>query len=110
MLIMTKPILLQKLHLKKQFEKSRKKSVNYADRLFLHYTHEKRFQPVGRHIHHVYDNVFKNTPDMDLELIVGSRNRRDAKNELIQKRPKRSRLQCKQISKKYRKMRGELIS
>ena len=90
--------------------KIQKKSVDYANRLFLHYTHEKRFQRVGRNTHHVYENIFKNTPSMDLKLIVGSRNRRDAKNELIQKRPKRSLLQCKQISKKYKKMRGELIS
>ncbi|CAF1379646.1 unnamed protein product [Adineta steineri] len=56
------------------------------------------------------DNVFKNTPAMDLKLIVGNRNRRDAKNELIRKRPKRSLLQCKQIQNKYKKMLGKLLS
>ena len=84
--------------------------INYADRLFLHYTHEKRFQPVRRNIHHVYEDVFKNTPAMDLKLIVGSRNRRNTQNELIRKRPKRSLVQCKQIKKKYKKILGNLVS
>ncbi|CAF1340395.1 unnamed protein product [Adineta steineri] len=55
-------------------------------------------------MHRVYQNVFKNTPAMDLRLIVGNRNRRNAKNELIRKRPKRSLLQCKQMQNKYKKM------
>ncbi|CAF1524992.1 unnamed protein product, partial [Adineta steineri] len=91
-------------------EKIQKKPINYADRLFLHYKHEKRFQPVKRNIHQIYQNVFKNTPAMDLRIIVGNRNRRDAKNELIRKRPKRSLLQCKQIRTKYQKLLGKLLS
>ncbi|CAF1540598.1 unnamed protein product [Adineta steineri] len=78
-------------------EKIQKKPISYADRLFLHYTHEKRFEPFKRNMHRVYQNVFKNTPAMDLKLIVDNRNRRKAKNELIRKRPKRSLLQCKQM-------------
>ncbi|CAF4114805.1 unnamed protein product, partial [Adineta steineri] len=84
--------------------KIQKKPINYADRLFLHYTHEKRFESFKRNMHRVYQNVFKNTPAMDLRLIVGNRNRRNAKNELIRKRPKRSLLQCKQMQNKYKKM------
>ncbi|CAF1379607.1 unnamed protein product [Adineta steineri] len=91
-------------------EKIQKKPVNYVDRLFLHYTHEKRFKPFKRNMHRVYQNVFKNTPAMDLRLIVGNRNRRNAKNELIRKRPKRSLLQCKKIQNKYKKMLGKLSS
>ncbi|CAF1398943.1 unnamed protein product, partial [Adineta steineri] len=90
--------------------KIQKKPMNYADRLFLHYKHEKRFRPFKRNMHRVYQNVFKNTPAMDLRLIVGNRNRRNAKNELIRKRPKRSLLQCKQIQNKYKKMLGKLLS
>ncbi|CAF4377043.1 unnamed protein product [Adineta steineri] len=90
--------------------KVQKKPISYADRLFLHYTHEKRFEPFKRNMHRVYQNVFKNTPAIDLRLIVGNRNRRDAKNELIRKRPKRSLLQCKQIQNKYKKMLGKLLS
>ncbi|CAF1487920.1 unnamed protein product, partial [Adineta steineri] len=85
-------------------EKIQKKPINNAERLFLHYKHEKRFRPFKRNMHKVYQNVFKNTSAMDLRLIVGNRNRRDAKNELIRKRPKRSLLQCKQMQNKYKKM------
>ena len=38
-----------------------------------------------RNIHQVYDNVFKNTPGMDIKLIVGNRNRSDANEELYEK-------------------------
>ena len=38
-------------------------------------------------MHQVYEDIFKNTPAMDVKIIVGNRNRRDAKNELIRKRP-----------------------
>jgi hypothetical protein len=41
-------------------------------------------------MHRVYEDVFKNTPAMYAKLIFGNRNRRDAKNELIRKRPKKS--------------------
>jgi hypothetical protein len=44
-------------------------------------------------MHQVYDGTFENTPAMYAKLIVGTRNRRDAKNELIRKRPKRTLLQ-----------------
>ena len=91
-------------------KKIQKKPINFADRLFLHYTHEKRFQPFKRSMHQVYENVFKHTPAMDLKLVVGNRNRRDAKHELIRKRPKRSLLQCKQIRNKYEKLLGKLLS
>ncbi|CAF4038986.1 unnamed protein product [Adineta steineri] len=74
------------------------------DRLFIHYTHEKRFRSFKRDMHQVYDNVFKNTPAMNTKLIVGNRNRRDALNELIRKRPKRSLLQNILIKNKYSKL------
>ena len=45
---------------------------------------------------------------MDLKLIVGNRNRRDAKNEFIRKRPNQSLLQSKEIRNKYKKMLGKL--
>ncbi len=61
--------------------------------LFVHYTHEKRFQTLKRDMHQVYDDIFTNTPAMYTKLIVGTRNRRDVKNELIRKRPKRTVLQ-----------------
>ncbi len=86
------------------------KQTSYGRKLFIHYTHEKRFRPFKRDLHQVYDNVFKGTPVMDVKLIVGNRNRRDAKNELIRKRPKPSLLQNKsrQIKNKYLKFLGKL--
>lgn len=80
---------------KESTRKIQKKPISYKDRLFLRYTHEKRFHPFKQDMHQVFGNVFKNIPAIDLKLIVGNRNRRDARNELVRKRPKRSLLQCK---------------
>ncbi len=87
-----------------------KKPINYGDQLFVHYTHEKRFQPFKRDMHQVYDNVFKNTPAIDMKLIVGNRNCRDAKNELVHNRPKAALLRNKRIKNKYFKFSGKLFS
>ncbi|CAF4606072.1 unnamed protein product, partial [Rotaria socialis] len=38
-------------------------------------------------MHHVYEDTFKSTPAMYTNLIVGNRNRRQASDELIHKRP-----------------------
>ena len=94
-------------------KKLEKKSTNYGDKLFAHYTHEKRFQSCKRDLHRVYDNTFKNTPAMHLKLVIGNRNRRDAKNELIRKRPKpallkNTQIQIIRIKKKYLKFLGKL--
>ncbi|CAM4840032.1 unnamed protein product, partial [Rotaria magnacalcarata] len=61
--------------------------TNYEEKLFLHYTHEKRFNVFKRDMHHVYEHTFKSTPAMYTKLIVGNRNRRQASDELIHKRP-----------------------
>ena len=83
------------------------KSTNYEDKLIVHLTYEKRFSSLPRDIHRVYENVFRNTNAMTKKLIVGNRNRRDAQNQLIHKRPKRSILQCKIIKNKYLKFLGK---
>jgi len=90
--------------------KIEKHPTNDQDKLFVHYTHEKRFQSFKRDAHKGYDQIFKHTNAMDLRLIVGNRNRRDAKNELIRKRPKSAILQnkAKQIKNKYMKLLGKL--
>ena len=46
-----------------------------------------------RDMHQIYDDVFKHSPVEDVKIIVGTRNQRDARNDLIQKRPKLSLLQ-----------------
>ena len=63
--------------------------------LIVHFTHEKRFQSLKRDMHEIYDGVFRNTPVADVKLIVGTRNRRDARSDLIRKRPNRTLLQNK---------------
>ncbi|CAF1513780.1 unnamed protein product, partial [Adineta steineri] len=67
-----------------------KKEHACGNKLIVHYTHEKRFQTFKSDMQQVYDNTFKDTPAADVKLIVGNKNRRSAKTELICKRPKQS--------------------
>lgn len=80
--------------------------IDYKNRLFIHYKHEKRFQSMKRDMHQVYDNVFKNTSVMDVRLFVGNRNGPDAKKELVRKKTKTSNITTyinqKQILKVHR--------
>jgi hypothetical protein len=76
-------------------------TISKDNKLFVHYTHEKRFQPLKRQMHQVYEDIFGNTPAMHAKLIVGTRNRRDAKNELIRKRPKKTLLKNTITQSKY---------
>ena len=66
------------------------KPTKCGDKFFVHYTHEQRFNRLKKDMHQVYDDVFQNTPAMYARLTVATRNRRDSKNELIRKRPKRT--------------------
>jgi hypothetical protein len=70
-----------------------KQATKNDTKLIVHYTHEKRFHTLKCDMHQVYDNTFGNTPAMYTTLIVGNRNRRDAKHELIRKRLNRTLLQ-----------------
>ena len=72
-----------------------KKISNFGEKLFIHYTHEKRFHSCQRDMHKIYEDVFQRTPAMDTQLIVGNRNRRDIQHELIRKRPNKKTLQNK---------------
>lgn len=78
-----------------------KQSTNINDKFNVHYTHEERFHTLKRDMHQVYDDIFQNTPAMYIKMVVGTRNRRDAKNELIRKRPKRTLLQNTITQSKY---------
>lgn len=67
------------------------KNVNSTtNKLLVHYTHEKRFESFKRDMHTVYEDVFANTPAMHAKIVVGNRNRRDTRNELVRKRPQRT--------------------
>ncbi|CAF3577975.1 unnamed protein product [Rotaria socialis] len=81
-----------------------KKEHARGSKLIVHYTHEKRFQTFKSDIHQVYGNVFKDTPAADVKLIVGNKNRRSAKTELICKRPKQSLLINKPFKSKPSKV------
>ena len=72
----------------------------YGSKLIIHYTHEKRFHSMKRELHQIYDDVFKNSPVQDLKVIVGTRNRRDARKDLIRKRPSRALLRNKRTRSK----------
>ncbi|CAF1433859.1 unnamed protein product [Rotaria magnacalcarata] len=81
-----------------------KKEHTRANKLIVHYTHEKRFQTFKSDMHQVYDNIFKFTPAADVKLIVGNKNRRSGKTELICKRPKQSLLINKPVKSKASKV------
>jgi hypothetical protein len=78
-----------------------KKQTYFNDKQFVHYTHEKRFNSFKRDMHQVYEDIFKDTPAMNAKIIVGNRNRPDAKHELIRKRPLKRLLQNKPHHSKY---------
>lgn len=84
------------------------KSATHSNKLFVHYTHERRFRTFKRDLHQIHDNTLPPALTLNFRLIVGNRNRRAAKNELIHKKPKRSLLQnkAKQIKTKYMRFLG----
>jgi hypothetical protein len=90
----------EQLESEQSTKKNEQKQKNYENKLIIHYTHEKRFETFKRDMHTLHNDVFKNTDLMDAKLIVGNRNRRDFKNELIRKRPRQTLLQNKQIKSK----------
>lgn len=103
------PMDKSEIELQQSTTTEKKKTTNYHNQVILHYTHEKRFHSFKRDIHHQYEQTFQNTPAMDLKLIVGNRNRRDARHELIRKRPKLSLLQNKPINNRSLKFLGKSI-
>lgn len=56
-----------------------KSTFNNHNKLIIHYKHEKRFQTLKRVLHQVRNDIFRDTPVIHTRLIVGNRNRRDAK-------------------------------
>ncbi|CAM4983383.1 unnamed protein product, partial [Rotaria socialis] len=82
-------------------KKSEEKVSNYNEKFYTHFTYEKRFETCKRDMHQVYNHAFKNTPAMYIKQIVGNRIRRQAHNELIRKRPKKTLLQNKTPTNSY---------
>lgn len=69
------------------------KAQNTAKKLILHYKHERRFQSFKRDMHQLYTDIFNNTPAMEVKLLVGNCNRRNATHLLVRKKPALSILQ-----------------
>ena len=59
-------------------------------RLIIHYYYERRFVTLPRDIHQLWTDLFKNTSVNDSRLIVGHKNNRNTKRELIHIRPRPS--------------------
>jgi hypothetical protein len=64
-------------------------------KLFLHPLYEKRFQYMKRGIHQIHANIFSESATKNVKMIVGNRNRRNAKHELIRKKPTKAFLKNK---------------
>ena len=58
----------------------------FTNRIFIHYTHETRFDGLKRSSHEIHDEFFKNTDYQDIRLIVGHRNNPNMEFELVRKR------------------------
>ncbi|CAF1982636.1 unnamed protein product, partial [Rotaria magnacalcarata] len=80
-------------------KKSEEKISNYNEKFFTHFTYEKRFETCKRDMHQVYNHAFKGAPAIYTKQIVGNRNRHQAQNELIRKRPNKTLLQNTTITK-----------
>ena len=89
------------VELSKPTAETANKQKHYGNKQFVHYTHEQRFHSFKRDMHQVSEDIFKETSAMHAKIVVGNRNRRDAKNELIRKRPPKRLLQNKPTHSKY---------
>ena len=84
--------------IKTSIKRIQNQKKSYQDKLIIHYKHEKRFRSFKRDLHQIHDAIFKNSPVYYVKLIVGHKNRRSARHELIRKRPKT--LILKNVTKK----------
>jgi predicted transcriptional regulator len=55
--------------------------------LTVHYHHEQRLATFKKDLHQLWTEIFNQTPIHDVRLIVGHRNNRNTKRELIHNRP-----------------------
>ena len=58
-----------------------------ANSIFVHYTHEKRFQHYGKTIHQIWNDTFHNAPIETTKLIVATRNNPNLTQELVRRNP-----------------------
>ena len=65
----------------------RKQNSKGDNNLNIHYTHEKRFETLKKDIHQLWNQIFHNTPIMNIKLIIGHKNHNSTTRELTQRRP-----------------------
>ncbi len=63
------------------------KVLNSNQNLIIHYTHEARLATYKKHIHQLWNQIFKDTPVVNTKIIIGNRNSRNATKILIRRRP-----------------------
>ena len=63
------------------------KKLNSSRNLIIHYTHEAHLLNYKKHIQHLWDQIFGDTPVTSTKLIVGNRNSRNAIKTFIRRRP-----------------------
>jgi hypothetical protein len=73
-------------HTKHQQQLSKQDKWNRS--LIVHYTHEQRLANNKKDFHRIWNNIFDNTPTVNIKLIIGTRNSRNATKEMISKRPR----------------------
>jgi hypothetical protein len=80
----------EKEHVATSTEPQKQTNETKSRRLILHSTHEHRLQAIKQDFHQIWSTTFAATPVMETKVIVGNRNRRNTKLELVQTRPKAS--------------------
>ena len=64
-------------------EQQNYKEIGCNQTVIRHYTHEKRLQTTKKLIHQLWDVIFNHTSIENTTLIVGHRNKRNTKEELV---------------------------
>ena len=79
-----------------------KQKINkkYQNCLIIHCRHEKRLETLKRDMHQIYNDIFNQTPAMDVKLILGHRNNQTTKHELSTNKPDKRLLKNNMIKRK----------
>jgi hypothetical protein len=56
----------------------------------MHYTHEARLESYKKNIHQLWNQIFAQTPVINMRLIIGNRNNPNNKGTLVHRRPRQT--------------------
>ena len=59
------------------------KKTHWDERLIIHYNHEERLATFKKNLHKLWQRTILNTPIQETRLIIGNRNNKPSKRELI---------------------------